>query len=154
MAYSKNARDGHLASEYRVAETEAAGARFGDRLRRERLSRSMTLQELADKVGVARATINRYETGTICNPPFSMVKKLAGALGVTENLLLGLPDGENPAPSEEDLPTSKEDFEIMLIGKNRNRLTEEQKLDLLKMVKYFYPELFIMDKQDEETERE
>jgi len=42
----------------------------------------MPQEELARRVGVSKGTISRYESGTR-DPSFSMVERIAGALGVS-----------------------------------------------------------------------
>lgn len=47
----------------------------------------MTLKEVADKIGLTEATVQKYESGNIKKVDVEMLKKLADALGVLpENL--------------------------------------------------------------------
>lgn len=47
----------------------------------------MTLKELADKIGLTEATVQKYEAGNIKKIDVEMLKKLSDALGVLpENL--------------------------------------------------------------------
>ena len=62
---------------------------IGDRIRDQRLQKTMTLGQLAAAVGVSEATVQRYEAGIIKNINPEMVKKLADALGTTASWLLG-----------------------------------------------------------------
>ena len=43
---------------------------------------SMTLDDIALKVGVARSTIQRYENGAIVNPKIPVLHSIANAIGV------------------------------------------------------------------------
>lgn len=70
---------------------------FGQMLRMYRKQRGMTAQEVADKVGVARATVSRYETGDI-EVSISMAEKLAKALRISPMDLIDLPDEEDTVP--------------------------------------------------------
>lgn len=54
---------------------------FGVVLRRYRLQRELTLEQLSEQVGVAHSFIHRLETGKKL-PNLQMVLKLATALGV------------------------------------------------------------------------
>lgn len=52
----------------------------GQKIRKARRAKDMTQEELANKVGVTKATINRYETGVITQIPRSKIELLAQAL--------------------------------------------------------------------------
>ena len=58
------------------------------KIREIRKAKGMTLADLAIAVGTTSATICRYERG-IRNPSISMAFKLAAALGVTVDELIG-----------------------------------------------------------------
>lgn len=62
---------------------------FGERLRTIRAQQGMTLAQVASKTGVSEATVQRYESGEIKNPPQDRLVALAKALGVTEAALMG-----------------------------------------------------------------
>ena len=52
----------------------------GQRIRKARRNKEMTQEELANKIGVTKATINKYESGTVTNIPRSKIELLARAL--------------------------------------------------------------------------
>lgn len=58
------------------------------RLRRTRRLKGMTQQELADKVGLSKSTISKYEKGSIVNIKKNVLYKMASALGVSYAYLL------------------------------------------------------------------
>ena len=58
-------------------------------LKRLRIERKLSLEELARIVGTSRQTIHRYENGTISNIPPEKVERLAEALGTTPSVLMG-----------------------------------------------------------------
>ncbi len=65
--------------------------------RRERLG--LTYQELADKAGMSKSTLQRYETGTIKNIPIARLQSLSSALEMDPNELIGIqPATDLPAP--------------------------------------------------------
>lgn len=66
---------------------------FGERLRHLRNKHNMTQQDLADKIGVRRATIAGYETKGK-EPPYITLRKLSQALNCSIDYLLGNLDGE------------------------------------------------------------
>lgn len=67
----------------------ATNKQLGQRIHAARKAKGLTLLEIADKVGLSEATIQRYEAGKIANVSIDMVKKIAAALGVSAQYLLG-----------------------------------------------------------------
>lgn len=59
---------------------------FGDRLRIARKAAKLTQEELAEKIGVKRSVISKYENGII-DPSISQVQKIADALGIPAHAL-------------------------------------------------------------------
>lgn len=54
-----------------------------------RKERGMTLEELAQRIGTSKQTVQRYESGVIANVPMERVEAMANALGVTPSALMG-----------------------------------------------------------------
>ena len=59
------------------------------RLKALRTEKQLSLQELADKTGLTKSTLQRYETGNIGNIPLSKIDILAKGLGVNPHTILG-----------------------------------------------------------------
>lgn len=72
---------------------------FKDRLRDLRLSRGLTLQQVADYVGLQKAAIYKYEHGLTVNPKRSLIEKLATLFQVSPSYLLGINDEEKNSDS-------------------------------------------------------
>lgn len=71
---------------------------FGEIVKTLRTKKGLTLDELAQKIGVSNASISRWETGEIKNIRSDKIGPLADALGTSTEYLLGrTPD---PAPSQ------------------------------------------------------
>jgi transcriptional regulator with XRE-family HTH domain len=70
---------------------------FGKRLREMRKKRGMRLQEMADKLGVAKSTYAGYESG-YRQPDLQVLAQTAEILKTSADYLLGLTD--NPYPKE------------------------------------------------------
>ena len=64
---------------------------IGDRIRDQRKLLGMTMEDLSRKIGVRRATISRYESGSITIPT-ERIKELADALEVQPGYLAGWVD--------------------------------------------------------------
>ena len=61
---------------------------LGARIRSARKAKHLTQEQLAQKIGIKRATLSKYETGAI-EPSISHVSAMAGWLGVDFYTLLG-----------------------------------------------------------------
>ena len=68
---------------------------IGENIRHQRHAMRLTLEEVADQVGISRQTMSRYETGIIANIPSDKIELLAKALKTTPSALMGW---ESPAP--------------------------------------------------------
>lgn len=60
-----------------------------ERIRSRRLELNLSYQDLADKTGLSKSTLQRYEAGAIRNIPLDKVKVLAEGLQVTPEWLMG-----------------------------------------------------------------
>lgn len=80
---------------------------IGTRISSARSIKSMTLEEVASKVGVAKSTIMRYEKGTIEKIKLPVIESIAHALDVDPNWLIGNTD--TPYSSQQNEPVTTED---------------------------------------------
>ena len=69
---------------------------LGNKIKMLREEKGMTLEELGNKVGVGKSTIRKWEVGMIANMRRDNLQKVAAALGVNPNYLMGY---EDEAPS-------------------------------------------------------
>lgn len=76
-----------------------------DRLAKARTTAGLTQAELAEKVHVTRATLNRYETGQREAPP-AFVEAVAKATNVPLEWFYQDDDAQPPAPPAGNLPAS------------------------------------------------
>lgn len=65
---------------------------MGLRIKARRKDIGMTQEELGKKIGVTKATINKYETGVVINMKRPTVEKIAQALDVNPGYLMGWTD--------------------------------------------------------------
>lgn len=61
---------------------------IGERIRSTRKARNLTLQDVADDIGVARSTIQRYETGFIRKVKLPVIEAIARSLNVNPSWLI------------------------------------------------------------------
>lgn len=62
---------------------------IGKRLKEARTLRNMTLDDIADDVGIAKSTVQRYEAGKISKPKIPVLHAIANALDVNPVWLCG-----------------------------------------------------------------
>lgn len=65
-------------------------------MKNRRIELDMSYQTLADKVGISKSTLQRYETGNIKNMPIDKLEEVADALMVSPSYLMGW---DEPKPS-------------------------------------------------------
>lgn len=78
-----------------------------ENLKARRIELDLTLEEVANKVGIGRSTLHKYENGTIPNIPSERIEKLAATLETTPSRLMGWDTKEDTIISKE-LLMSKE----------------------------------------------
>ena len=62
---------------------------FKENMKKYRTKKLMTLEKLADIVGVSKQTIQKYESGVITNVPTDKIEKIAQALNISPGVLMG-----------------------------------------------------------------
>ena len=76
--------------------------KIGAKIAEKRKQEGLTLEEVGKRVGVAKSTIQRYETGRICAPKLAVLESIARALGMDSTELTGVrsvPENAIPASS-------------------------------------------------------
>lgn len=107
---------------------------IGSRIKEVREQKGLTQKQVAEEVGITEATLSRYEND-LREPKAEIVSKLAKALGVSSDFLLGKTNVQQPWWEKDGEPTDieLEDFiknnsNIKLMG---NPLDEDAKDDVL-----------------------
>ena len=77
-------------------------------LKRRRRELGLTLSQIADEMGVAEATVQRWESGNIRTVRHEKIGKLAEILKVTPAALMGWEDPKTTSPLFQPLPRMKE----------------------------------------------
>lgn len=60
----------------------------GEKIKELRLRSGLTQEELGERIGAIKQTINKYENGTITNIPTDKIEALARIFGVSEAYLI------------------------------------------------------------------
>lgn len=77
---------------------------MAQRIRTLRKEKGLTLEQVANIVGVGKSTVRKWETGMIANMKRDKIADLANALGTTPAFLMGWEEQEEKlSPSEENL---------------------------------------------------
>ena len=104
---------------------------FADTLKRLRLSKGLTQEELANGTGLAKSSISMYESGRR-KPSFEVLEAFADFFNVDMNTLWETrPMEQSPASTSGDLPdlTPKDEREIMhLMDEMKEKLMQEEGL--------------------------
>lgn len=95
-----------------------------------RLEKGLTLEQVANVVGVGKSTVRKWETGMIANMKRDKIASLAKALGTTPAYLMGWKEKNPP----EDKPITLSEGEQMLLDLF-NRVPEEQQNLVLQMIR-------------------
>lgn len=97
---------------------------IGYRIKDLRKSLGLTQEQLGEKVGVKKATINKYETGVVKNIPGPTLEKLAKALHTSPAFLHGWTGPEYDEHTGQRLPRNeemtKEEAELLRIFRGLN----------------------------------
>ena len=97
-----------------------------------RLERNMTLEEVANIVGVGKSTVRKWETGMIANMKRDKIALLAKALGTTPAYLMGWKEKENtPVPLDEPKLTEEQKLMLDLF----DRVPEDKQKMVLEMIR-------------------
>lgn len=88
-----------------------------DRIKQYRKATGLTLEAVANKIGVSKQTVQKYENGIIGNIPSDRIEAMAKAFGCTPADLMGW----NSSPKANEIPAGFEPLpkmvKIPLIGR-------------------------------------
>lgn len=96
---------------------------FAERLAELRQENRMSLNDIAEYLGVQRATIYKYEHGLITNIPPDKVHQLANLFGVTRPYLMGWTDERRGDPGDNlDIVAEKQRYPVgEIVSENNTR---------------------------------
>lgn len=102
---------------------------MAQRIKELRKEKGLTLEQVADIVGVGKSTVRKWETGMIANMKRDKIASLAKALGTTPEYLMGWE--EKKSSPDEQMLNEGERFLIELF----RRVPEENQQMVLKMIR-------------------
>ena len=105
----------------------------GARIKELRQERGMSADELGRLIGKNRATVYRYEDGSIDTIPLKIVKRIAEILKVRPSYLIGLSNDPEPIKQSDSLESGKNDknAEIKRMIKEKIDSLPEDELSVL-----------------------
>ena len=98
-----------------------------------RQEQGLTLEQVANVVGVGKSTVRKWETGMIANMKRDKIAALAKALHTTPAYLMGWEDQKkekNPSPTIEELSEGEKALLELF-----NRVPEDQQKLVLQMIR-------------------
>lgn len=90
------------------------GNELSRKIKELRLSRDMTLEQVANIVGVGKSTVRKWETGAIANMKRDKIALLAKALSTTPAYLMGWKEEAPSSPIDEPKLTEGEEMLLEL----------------------------------------
>ncbi len=81
---------------------------IGSRISSARNQRGLTLDEVANAIGVAKSTVQRYEKGTISRIKLPVIESIARVLQVDPNWIIGNTDTPSSDTSSFSVPSANE----------------------------------------------
>ncbi|WP_010293561.1 helix-turn-helix domain-containing protein [Clostridium senegalense] len=90
-----------------------------DRIKNRRTELMLSYQDLANKTGLSKSTLQRYETGSIKNMPLDKLEVLAKALNVEPYYLMGWDIKKNDALSKDEIALLENYNSLNSLGKNK-----------------------------------
>ena len=88
---------------------------MAQRIKKLRQERGLTLEQVADVVGVGKSTVRKWETGMIANMRRDKIADLAKVLGTTPAYLMGWPEEDKKISPDELQLTEGEKALIKLL---------------------------------------
>ena len=109
----------------------------GDRIKNQRECNNMSQVELANKVGVSKQTLYKYENNIITNIPSDKLQNIANVLDVSPSYLMGW--DENLTTENADMiPDLMSDNELLNGVKMLMKLNKEHRQTIFDNITYWY----------------
>jgi transcriptional regulator with XRE-family HTH domain len=129
---------------YQQIETILGIDEIGTILKKRRKELSLTMAEVAEKVGVSEATISRWESGDIVNMKRNRMVDLSKALKISPNIIIGYYKEDDNFETFKKIIDKTEDLEKYYYYFNKKRIEKIKK----KGIKNFKHVKDIFDKFD------
>lgn len=98
----------------------------GAKIKQLRESLDMTQEDLGRLLGVKKAAINKYETGTVVNLKRSTIENLCNIFNVTPQYLLSDSDLSQPSSSAPELELTEQEGRLLVTFRRLNKSQQER----------------------------
>lgn len=98
-----------------------------ERMKSRRLELGYSYQDLANKTGMSKSTLQRYEAGAIKNIPLDKIKDLARGLSVTPEWLMGWDTSKDVCMSDE-IVLNQTEKKLVLMFRSMDALSQAKLL--------------------------
>ena len=102
------------------------------RIKELRTSKGLTLEQVADVVGVGKSTVRKWETGMIANMRRDKIASLAKSLGTTPAYLMGWKEEEEKKDSPDKMELTEGEKVLLDLF---NRVPKDQQQLVLQMIR-------------------
>lgn len=106
---------------------------MAQRIKALRQEKGLTLEQVADVVGVGKSTVRKWETGMIANMRRDKIADLAKALGTTPAYLMGWKEEDTKNETSPSEPSLTEGEKVLL--DLFNRVPEDKQQLVLQMIR-------------------
>lgn len=103
---------------------------IGKRIKMLRESEGLSMEQLAERVGVSKVSVHKWEAGKVDNMKRTHIAKVAEVFGVSPAYLLGF-EGKQTVAVEVERPASSEERMLVYLYK---LLSEENKARLVETI--------------------
>lgn len=116
---------------------------FNQLVKKRRIELGLTMEDLARRVGVSKATIQRWESGEIKNVRHDKITKLSDALETTPSYLMGWENHSKILTENEDeellllYEKIKKDSNLALITDKASQLDPKEVVQILEIINTF-----------------
>lgn len=108
---------------------------LANKLRAKRLENNLSLQEVADKLGISKVTVSRYETLDITNIPSDKIEGMAKLYNTTPAYLMGWEEKSNEETTKVESPRFR------WVARNAKKMTDEELERLQKLMEVAFSEI-------------
>lgn len=105
-----------------------------DILKKRRIEKQLTLDDVGRLVGVSAATISRWESGDIANMKRDKIVKLAKALDISPAIIMGWDEDISSTKVALDLD-QQQDLDLAIIQRERSKMSDKEKTKLMNILK-------------------
>lgn len=109
----------------------------GDRIKKAIDDSEYTHKEIADKIGIKKQTLNKYENNTITNIPSNKIEMIAVVLGISPAYLMGWEDNLSVQKGRE-IPDIMSDSDLLKHIEMLMVLSKEHKDKVYNDIEYWY----------------